>query len=97
VHIAVISHGFRIEEWAKQDVKKIGAWDYKIVTFNQEDTTLGIQQELQKLGSDRWNCFFVETSDSGRVFYFKKPKRSYLKIAGKVSSLIPLSGDGKEE
>jgi hypothetical protein len=83
-----------ILEWAKIDVKKIGTWDYKIVSFSSEseETLLG---ELKRLGTQRWECFWVEPIPGGKRFYMKKAVRSYLQMAGKASKLVPVPGSGE--
>jgi hypothetical protein len=82
--------------WAKDDVKKIGTWEYKIETFtnnavSEEDTL----KKLQELGGLRWECFWVEDTPEAKRFYFKKPVRSYIQRAGKVVPLIPTPGSGE--
>ena len=81
-------------EWAKADVKKIGTWDYKIVVFSSESEE-SMVEELQKLGSERWECFWVEPTPDGKRFYMKKPVRSYLQLTGKASNFIPIPGTGQ--
>ena len=83
-----------IMAWAKSDLKNIGTWEYKIisVTHESEDEIL---QELNELGSQRWECFWVESSPEGKRFYMKKPIRSYLQMAAKASKVIPVPEGGQ--
>ena len=83
-----------ILEWAKTDVKRIGTWDYKIVSFSSESEE-AMRDELKKLGSKRWECFWVEPIPGGKRFYMKKAVRSYLQMAGKASKLVPVPGSGE--
>jgi hypothetical protein len=83
-----------ILEWAKADVKRIGTWDYKIISFSS-DSDEEILSELQDLGKQRWECFWVETTPDGKRFYMKKAFRSYIQTAGKVSKFIPTPGAGE--
>jgi hypothetical protein len=83
-----------ILEWAKADVKKIGTWDYKIVSFSSESEK-EIADELKKLGSQRWECFWVEPIPGGKRFYMKKAVRSYLQMTGKASKLVTVPGSGE--
>ena len=80
-----------VAEWAKADVKKIGTWDYKILSCSEEE----ILTELKKLGAQRWECYWVEPTENGKRFYMKKRVRSYLQMAGKVSKFVPTSGSGE--
>ena len=83
-----------ILEWAKSDVKKIGTWDYKIVLFSIESEE-AILNELNRLGSQRWECFWVEPIPGGKRFYMKRAARSYLQIAGGASKFVPIPGSGE--
>ena len=83
-----------ILEWAKSDVKKIGTWDYKIVSFSSESEET-ILNELKRLGNQRWECFWVEPIPGGKRFYLKKAARSYLQIAGGASKFVPVPGPGE--
>ena len=80
-----------ILDWAKSDMKKIGTFDYKIVTFKSEPEEK-IVAELQRLGSERWECFWVEQTPDGKKFYMKKAVRSYLHLAGRALSVVPVPG-----
>jgi hypothetical protein len=83
-----------ILDWAKSDVKKIGTWDYKIVSFSSESEE-AMLDELKRLGSQRWECFWVEPIPGGKRFYMKKAARSYLQVAGRASKFVPVPGSGE--
>jgi hypothetical protein len=83
-----------ILEWAKSDLKKIGTWDYKIVSISSESEE-AILNELKRLGSQRWECFWVEPKPGGKRFYMKRATRSYLQIAGGASKFVPVPGSGE--
>jgi hypothetical protein len=83
-----------ILEWAKSDLKKIGTWDYKIITVPSESEA-AILNELKKLGSQRWECFWVEPIPGGKRFFMKRAARSYLQIAGGASKFVPVPGPGE--
>ena len=80
--------------WAKEDVKKIGAWSYQILTFADAEEE-EILAELNRLGALRWQCFFVEQTGAGKKFYMKKPARSYIKLAGRAAKFVPMPGAGE--
>ena len=65
-------------DWSEDDLRKIGAWDYKIVRF-EDVSDEALQEELNILGAERWECYWVEETPDGPRFYFKKTKRSYLR------------------
>ena len=81
-------------EWAKSDLKKIGTWDYKIVSFSSESEE-AILNELKRLGSQRWECFWVEPIPGGKRFYLKRAARSYLQVAGGASKFVSVLGLGE--
>jgi len=85
-----------VTTWAKDDVKKIGSWDYKIESFPHATTTEEVMlSKLQELGSERWECFWVEETSVAKRFYFKKSVRSYIQRAGKAFPFIPMPGKGE--
>ena len=71
------------KKWIEEDLENIGDWEYRIVEIN-DSTAESIQMILNKMGKDRWECFFVDTSDNKRFFYFKKSKISYLQKLSKA-------------
>ena len=83
-----------ILEWAKSDLKKIGTWDYKIVPVSSESEA-AIINKLKRLGSQRWECFWVEPIPGGKRFYMKRAVRSYLQIVGGASKFVPIPGSGE--
>ena len=78
-------------EWAKSDMKKIGSFEYKILTFTIESEET-ILKELNALGGDRWEVYWVEAAPTGKKFYLKKATRSYIQMAGKASAFVPVPG-----
>jgi len=84
-----------VMDWAKQDIKRIGAWQYRIEVIESTDPDT-VLQTLNALGSQRWECFWVEEVNAvSKRYYFKKSSRSYLRLipSGDLLKLIP-QGDG---
>jgi len=79
-----------INDWVKQDIRKIGAWDYKIVTVETNDPDV-LTETLNALGRERWECYWLEDTEKGKRCYLKKSARSYLRLipAGDLFKLIP--------
>ncbi len=65
-----------IKDWIKEDIKKIGTWEYKIVFL---DTVSNLEEELNKLGKERWECFWIDKRENGFKLFLKSPVKSYLK------------------
>ena len=84
-----------VVEWVKQDIRKIGTWEYKIVLIDDTNAR-EVENTLNKLGAERWECFWVEEGKGGKRFYLKKVRRSYLRTVptGEILKLIPLDGSG---
>ena len=84
----------RTKEWIKGDVENMGDWEYKIVPFGEVAAT-ELEKKLNQLGSERWQCFWVEANGKGKEFYFKRTKLSYInKIPAAV--LLRLLRDSDE-
>jgi hypothetical protein len=67
-------------DWAQQDVENIGDWEYRIVELAGDD----LEVQLNALGDERWEAYWVESSANGRRVFLKRPSISYL-------SRVPLS------
>jgi hypothetical protein len=67
----------KAKNWIEEDIQRIGDWEYKVIKMKSSNIEK-IEENLNKLGTDRWECFWVEKKKGGNVFYFKKPKISYL-------------------
>lgn len=65
-------------DWAAEDIKKIGDWDYKVVSL-VSDTPEKIGVKLNEYGANRWEIFWVENIGDKKILYMKRPSRSYLK------------------
>ncbi|MEK0338576.1 MAG: hypothetical protein QQN41_14200, partial [Nitrosopumilus sp.] len=65
------------KEWIKEDIEKIGDWEYKVVNLEYESID-ELENKLNELGNERWECFWVEKKEEVVVFILKRPKTSYL-------------------
>lgn len=61
------------KQWVQEDFQAMGAWDYKVVVL--PDSTEEMEQQLNELGRDRWECFEVKD----KTFFLKRPRKSYLR------------------
>ena len=65
-------------ERAKAEIKRIGTWEYRVMTLNaSQDATL--EQRLNELGQERWECHVTPRDQEGVRLVCKRPVRSYLK------------------
>ena len=85
-------------EWIREDLDRIGDWEYRVVALKGDAKR--IERELNALGGERWECFWVQTDAAGARFYLKRHSRSYLSTIP-VTSLIKMlavggvGGDGE--
>ena len=71
------------KKWLSEDISRIGDWQYQVVVVDETDP-VKVTEQLNKLGEERWECFFVDKLDGKLAFYFKKERISYLQ---KISEL----------
>ena len=65
-------------ERAKAEIKRIGTWEYRVMTLSaSQDTTL--EQRLNELGRERWECHVTPRGQKEVRLVCKRPVRSYLK------------------
>lgn len=84
--------------WLKEDLKKIGDWEYKQLTIQLTEIDK-MEEQLNTLGTDRWNCFWVQAHRNKLHLLFKRPAVSYLhKIANiDILKLISAGAGGESE
>lgn len=65
-------------ERAKAEIKRIGTWEYRVMTLNTpQDATL--EQRLNELGRERWECHVTPRGQEEVRLVCQRPVRSYLK------------------
>jgi len=74
-------------QWASEDLKKLGDWEYKVVEVANVAST-ELEETLNEAGSDRWEVIWMEKTLEGHVIVMKRSSISYL-------SKIPLSQIGR--
>ena len=65
-------------EWAKEDLARYGDWEYRVVTLAELGAD-ALEEELNELGQERWEVFWVERTDQGLNLFLKRPTVSYLR------------------
>ncbi|MGI9518888.1 MAG: hypothetical protein ACR2NP_17670, partial [Pirellulaceae bacterium] len=66
-----------VQEWVTDDWNAQGDWQYQIVNLPSSDVA-AIETALNKAGTNRWECFHVDTSGDNWTFFLKRSRRSYL-------------------
>ena len=84
-------------DWAQQDLRRMGDWEYKIVDLPREDPE-SRQDRLNELGSERWEAFWMEPAGNGIRVYLKRRSKSWLEKMplSELRRLWPSSGGGAE-
>ena len=82
-----------IYEWMKQDLAKLGTWEYLVVELDASNVST-MEERLNDLGEERWECVWIETSEGGSRLVMKRPSRSYLSRipVSQLMTLLPLTG-----
>ena len=81
-------------EWAREDLERYGDWEYRVISVaNLEPEAL--ETELNALGEERWEVFWVERTDQGLNLMLKRPAVSYLRAVpfSEIGRAIP-GGEG---
>ena len=64
----------------RADLENLGDWEYQIIEL-PGDSAATIAEELNALGDERWEAYWVERSNETVRIYLKRPAISY---AGRV-------------
>ena len=83
-------------EWTKEDVERIGDWQYRILLL-PETADAELESQLNELGTERWEVFWVERRQEGLRLFLKRPARSYLKAVTEAEPwrLVPSDSGGE--
>lgn len=74
-------------EWAKEDIERYGDWEYRIIKLADSEPSK-LEEQLNKVGKERWEVFWIERSEADVRVFLKRPAISYLRS-------IPLSKLGR--
>jgi hypothetical protein len=82
-----------IADWVKAEFQRMGTWEYRIATFDANDYA-ELEKELNKLGKERWECFWLEREGNALRLACKRPAQSHLQ-ALPVKELMKLIAVGQ--
>ena len=84
-----------VYEWVKQDLERIGDWEYRVVDIESADAGT-LEERLNAMGLDRWECFFVQSVGSDVRLMMKRPRRAYLRHlpVSDMLKLLPTDSEG---
>ncbi len=66
-----------IGELSTEELREIWAIEYRTVVVADADMAT-LDERLNALGQERWDCYHVSEEEDGTVFYFKRRKSNAL-------------------
>ena len=64
-------------EWMRQDLERVGDWQYRVLVLDGAGEA-EIEEKLNEMGRDRWDCFAALAEGSSLRLLFKRPVESYV-------------------
>ena len=61
------------QELSEEELQRIWAIEYKTIKVAHSDLT-ELEEKLNKLGKERWDCYHVSEDREGKVLYLKRRK-----------------------
>ncbi len=83
-----------VYEWAREDVERIGDWEYRIVRHDDAGDA-AIEAALNELGSERWEVVWIDRQSGTLRLFLKRPRRSFLRHLplSELPRLVPGLGE----
>jgi len=81
-------------DWAEGDLENLGDWEYRIVEI-ANGSPGNLETELNALGNERWEAYWVESARDGVRVYLKRPSISYLSRVPLSALIRMLPGSGQ--
>lgn len=75
--------GEELEAKTREEIEKLFRWEYKVVDLSPSGTADELEDNLNKLGADGWECFHLQPTDKNlRATCRRRPKSAvaYLKL-----------------
>ncbi len=73
-----------IQTRTSEEFEKLFIFEYKVKELPIAATSASIEAELTLLGSDRWECYAVQTFDDHLRLFLKRRPESYLRYIPRV-------------
>jgi hypothetical protein len=70
--------GNDVKKSASEQLEKLFSVEYRIVEFDSDLSRQKLEQQLNILGKDRWDCFNIRSEDMRIRAYCKRLPRGYL-------------------
>ncbi len=66
-----------LRELSAEELRDLWAIEYRSLQVTNADLA-AVDEQLNALGQERWDCYHVSEDEQGRVFYFKRSKSNAL-------------------
>ena len=83
------AHGPEPESWEscrREELQELWAIEYRSLTISHADTT-DVDELLNAMGRERWDCYHVSEDEQETTFYFKRNKSN---MATYLTNLVRL-------
>jgi len=82
-----------VYEWVRNDLSSVGDWEYMVFELESADAAT-MERKLNDLGTDRWECMWIQPVGLRTRFVMKRPARTYLKNLplSQVLKMLPAGG-----
>jgi hypothetical protein len=82
-------------DWAREDIENLGDWEYRIVDLDSS-IPAEMEAELNELGDERWEAYWIEQTSGGVRVYLKRNAFSLVSRVPLSALLRALSGGGSQ-
>ncbi len=88
-----------VYEWAREDVDKIGDWEYKVEHLSNPNH-IALEKKLNELGAERWEAVWIDRQGPNLIVTLKRPSRTWLNrlpLGQLIKAAAGAGGDGGGE
>lgn len=72
------SSGQSVSKATTDEIEKLFKVEYKVIEIAHSSSDT-IELKLAQLGSERWECFFIEPINGANRYYFKRSPKTFLR------------------
>ncbi|WKZ56218.1 MAG: hypothetical protein QY326_05630 [Bdellovibrionota bacterium] len=80
----------KVTTGAQEEYSKLFGMEYHVVELDASESAQAMEEELLKLGKERWDCFHImESEDKLRLICKRRPE-TWLRHIGRLAPLMPI-------
>jgi hypothetical protein len=82
-----------VYDWVRNDLGSVGDWEYMVFELKGADSAV-MEKKLNDLGTERWECIWIQPVGTKTRFVMKRPSRTYLKHLplSQLLKMVPAGG-----